>query len=380
MTKKYIAPTLTIDLSKVVENFCSISDALPGVTIYYAVKSCPNYEIVRELSSIGCSFDIASVEEYDLCEKCLFESDKSSRIFYTHPIKSPYEIETLVEKGISDFVIDNIYELDKIPAGSNVFIRAKTIDYDCGCNLSKKFGCDISEIMELAKTVCEKEIYLKGICFHVGSQISTNLAFVDMLNCLKETYNEILSEKSKQRRGFPNNKYLSKFEILDIGGGFPYVSNNPIDINEFCIPINEELNWFIDKGIRIYAEPGRYIVANAAILEFSIIGKNIRNGVTWYYADDGIYGSFMDVALSESTVSIYPKRSDAIDYGPVVLAGPTCDSVDIISENIILPQDLSIGDELVCDNMGAYVIGMSTRFNGLYNTKICVKSGKEDIT
>ena len=155
--------------------------------------------------------------------------------------------------------------------------------------------------------------------------------------------------------------------VLDIGGGFPINYDGiGIDIEEFCEPINTVIN-DRPKNIRVIAEPGRYIVAPAMTCLTSVIGKAIRDGIPWYYLDDGVYNSFSGQIFDHA---IYPKISARKgDTRPSVLAGPTCDSIDVISENIELPE-LDIGDLIIAPMMGAYTSATATEFNSLPRTYI----------
>jgi ornithine decarboxylase len=137
---------------------------------------------------------------------------------------------------------------------------------------------------------------------------------------------------------------------------------------EFCSSIREYLSLF--KDYRIIAEPGRYMVNNAFTLLYSVVGKNIRDGKKWYYVDEGVYGLFPTVIYDKVNFSINFFNRGSGNLEPCVLSGPTCDSVDIISEDILLPSDLDIGDLLITEYIGAYSTVCSTNFNGFGKTKV----------
>ncbi|HUS49892.1 MAG TPA: type III PLP-dependent enzyme [Candidatus Paceibacterota bacterium] len=350
--RKHGSPVLILDSQKIIDNYEILKESLPGVEIYYAVKSNSEAEVIRILEGVGCNFDVASINEIKLC---LDYGICSDRLLFTHPIKTSSDIVLINEYGLNTFVIDNIREIDKIPIGSKILIRVKTFDYKCGSNLSKKFGCEISEIEELAKNAREKGLNVIGICFHVGSQASSNQAYVDMLISLKEIYDYL------EKQGF-------KLEILDIGGGFPSFWDSPVDMYEFCSPLRECLSIF--EKYKIIAEPGRYIVNNAFTLLYSVIGKNIRDGKIWYYVDEGVYGSFSTIIYDKVSFSINFLHKGNVNLESCVLSGQTCDCVDIISEDILLPSDLEIGDLLITEYIGAYSTVCSTKFNGFSRTKV----------
>ena len=149
--------------------------------------------------------------------------------------------------------------------------------------------------------------------------------------------------------------------ILDIGGGFPVDYARPsMPIEEFCAPIRRALEGF-GAGVRPIAEPGRYIVAPAAVAVASVMGRARRDGRWWYYLDDGLYGSYSGQLYDHAR---YPVEA-LVPAGvrePSVLAGPTCDSIDVIDDQIELPR-LEIGDLVLGRAMGAYTWATSTEFN-----------------
>lgn len=352
IVKEYGSPCLVLDSQRLRYNYNNLKNALPNVDLYYAVKANSELEVLRILDKEGSFFDVASGAEI---EKCIEAGIDVEKLLYTHPIKNPKDIEVAIKYGSNTFVIDNLYELQKLPIHSNIIIRVKTFDYECASNLSKKFGCEIKDTIDIALECKNRNMNVIGYCFHVGSQIVSNSAYADMLVCLKETY-DVLEEK-----GF-------NLQLLDIGGGFPSVWSAPVDMYEFCAPIREHLKPF--EKYRIIAEPGRYLVNSAFTMIYSIIGKSIRDEKIWYYVDEGIYGSFSTVIYDKMDVSIDYLKDSKETLEPCVLTGPTCDCIDIISENALLPSDLEIGDILLTTYLGAYSISCATNFNGFDKTLI----------
>ena len=352
IVRKNGSPVLVLDSQKIKDNYEILKESLPDVELYYAVKSNSEKEVIEILNKEGCKFDVASINEIKLC---LDNNVPVENLLFTHPIKSSSDIKIISDYGINIFIIDNILEIDKIPNGSKVLIRVKTFDYKCGSNLSKKFGCDFEQINEIAFKSRDKGLNIIGICFHVGSQTSSNQAFVDMLISLRGVYDSL------EKEGF-------KLEILDIGGGFPSFWDSPVDMYEFCSPIREHLSIF--EKYRIIAEPGRYLVNNAFTLLYSIIGKNIRDEKIWYYADEGVYGLFATIVYDKVNFPVNFLNKRVGNLESCVLSGPTCDCVDIISDDILLPSDLEIGDLLMTEYIGAYSTVCSTVFNGFGKTKI----------
>jgi len=150
--------------------------------------------------------------------------------------------------------------------------------------------------------------------------------------------------------------------ILDIGGGFPvnYV-NQPLSIEEYCAPIRRALG-ALAPGVRVIAEPGRYIAAPSAISVSSVMGRALRDGLWWYYLDDGLYGSYSGQMYDHAKYPIEALSAGGGQTFPSVLAGPTCDSIDVIGENLQLPK-LDLGDLIVGRSMGAYTSASASDFN-----------------
>ncbi len=151
--------------------------------------------------------------------------------------------------------------------------------------------------------------------------------------------------------------------MLDIGGGFPVEYTEPIpSIEEFCAPISDALEQHIRPGINVISEPGRFIAATPVTLICSIIGKAHRDGKIWYYLDDGLYSTFSGILYDQCQ---YPVVSDLTgDHKLSVLAGPTCDSFDVIYDGLMIPEH-NISDKLMFTTTGAYCEVSGSNFNAL---------------
>jgi ornithine decarboxylase len=154
---------------------------------------------------------------------------------------------------------------------------------------------------------------------------------------------------------------LGRFDTLDIGGGFPIEYTQPVsDIGRFCAPIRKALQ-ALPKKLRVIAEPGRYIAGPSAIGVASVMGRAEREGHWWYYLDDGLYGSWSGQLFDHAHYPIESLKSGG-ELLPSVLAGPTCDSIDVIAENLLLPK-LKPGDLVIGRAMGAYTWASASEFN-----------------
>ncbi len=331
--------------------------ALPGIAVHYAVKANNHPAILEEVARNGHMFDISSYQEL---LQALETGGRVEEMIHSNPIKSPYEISDAIKAGVSLFVIDNPDEIEKfIPYAGRVrlLIRFKVDNSNAVVNLSIKFGCSPDEVIGLAEKIREKGLEYYGLAFHVGSQCVENGVYLTAIDISSDLISQL------EKRGL-------KTSFLDIGGGFPvpYTEKVP-DIGEFCGPIRERLAEKIDPGIKLACEPGRFISATAVTLVAAIIGKSVRSGKRWYFLDDGVYGSFSGRLYDHCTYQILTNRNTT--WKRSVLAGPTCDSFDVIYRDIVLPP-LSIGDLLLFPVMGAYTSVSASSFNCLRKAEYIV--------
>jgi ornithine decarboxylase len=349
-------PVLAISKSRIQENYRTLKAALPGVELFYAAKSNSLPEIISILDKEGCSFDLCTNGEIDILKKIGIQG---SRCIHTHPIKQDHEIRYALEYGIKHFVVDNEAELQKfIPYKdkAELLVRIGIQNPASLVNLSYKFGIVPAKAFDLIQKAVGLGLKVAGISFHAGSQNENNLKYIEALEYCRDIC------RRAALAGFP-------LEIIDIGGGFPanYLTAVPSMI-PFCQPINEYLDSFF-SGYRIIAEPGRVLSATTTTLVTRVVGKSLRDDLWWYYLDDGIYNSFSGKIFDHISYPFTVPREGP--RFPSVLAGPTCDSTDIIYENIALPS-LEIGDILIFDSMGSYTCASATNFNGYPKAKTIV--------
>ena len=279
------------------------------------------------------------------------------RTIHTHPIKKDEEIRTALRYGVTTFVVDSPYELEKlIPYRSRVGVLLRLSFRNRGAvvDLSRKFGCSLDEAPSIISYARSQGVHVKGVSFHVGSQCTDASKHVEGIIACRE-----LMESMHDETNAPMN-------VLDMGGGFPAdYERHGVDIERFCEPIRRELTSLPDEW-DVLAEPGRYLVAAAITSITSVVGKSIRDGVRWYYLDDGVYGSFSGQVYDHACYPLQVVRTGAT--APSVLAGPTCDSIDVIADGIMLPE-LEPGDFVIGHEMGAYTAATKTRFNSLPDAK-----------
>lgn len=363
LINQYGSPLLVLDTATVRFQYRELKRALPGVTLHYALKPLPHPDMIATLKAEGASFDLASNGEVDLVRE---QSVDPSTCIHTHPIKKQKDIEYALEYGNKIFVFDNETELFKFETfkeEANLLLRVSFPNPETKVDLSKKFGCMPENVLSLLRLAHKNGYKVVGLSFHVGSQVASSKRHVEAINaCL-----DLISQAAQEG---------INLEILDIGGGFPvdYKNAEAVDIYSFCEPIRNALAK-APSYLRLLAEPGRFLSAPAMVNICSVVGIAERFGKPWYYLDDGVYCSYSGQIFDHV---VYPKYSlsqlspvvdSEIEEVPSVLAGPTCDSIDVIAEDQSLPR-LKVGDLLVGKMMGAYTIATATEFNFVRKTQI----------
>ncbi|EOU2462745.1 ornithine decarboxylase [Vibrio cidicii] len=347
--EQFGAPLLLLDCDIIRQQYRALKNALPGVTLHYALKPLPHPVVVRTLLAEGASFDLATSGEVDLVAQ---EGVPAELTIHTHPIKRDADIRDALAYGCNVFVVDNLNELAKFKAYSEeveLLVRLSFRNSEAFADLSKKFGCSPEQALTIIETAQAWNIRIKGLSFHVGSQTTNPHKYVEAIHTCHRVMQQVVE------MGLP------ALSTLDIGGGFPVnYTQQVMPIDEFCAPINQALNELPDT-VHVLAEPGRFICAPAVTSVASVMGQAEREGQIWYYLDDGIYGSFSGLMFDDAKYPLVTIKQGG-ELLPSVLSGPTCDSVDVIAENIMLPK-LENGDLVIGRTMGAYTSATATDFN-----------------
>jgi ornithine decarboxylase len=349
LVAEFGSPLLIIDCERVRRQYRELHRALPGVDLHYALKPLPHPSVVRAVLEEGGFLDLATTGEVELVARMGVDSELC---IHTHPIKRDIDIRAALDRGVRVFVADNPDELRKfVPYAdrAQVLLRVSFRSPGAVSDLSRKFGCDPESLLALARRARDLGLLVRGLSFHVGSQAPDPGKHVEAI----EACTRLLAAARREK--------LGPFDTLDIGGGFPIdYSKRAPSIAYFCKPIRAALAK-LPKRVRIIAEPGRFIAGPSAIGVASVMGRARREGRWWYYLDDGLYGSYSGQLFDHAR---YPLES--LKRGrhrePAVLAGPTCDSIDVITENILLPE-LDAGDLIVGRSMGAYTWASASEFN-----------------
>ena len=357
LVERHGSPLLVVYRDKLLQQLDMLRRQLPGVAHYYAIKAFPYEDVLKILADAGANFDVASAGEIELLQKL---NISGRRTIHTHPIKKDNEIRAALRGGSTTFVVDNIEELKKLlpyRQRIGVLLRVSFRSESAAVDLSRKFGCAPHQVTEIVQQASAAGVHIRGLSFHVGSQSLTPDAHVSAIQRCAELITEI-----EAASGRPMN-------VLDIGGGFPVdYAQTGIDYDAYFKPIREALAASLPDHIDVIAEPGRFLVAPAVTGIASVAGKARRGDYLWYYLDDGVYGSYSGQLFDHTT---YPLQilNDSPERQPCILAGPTCDSIDVIAEDILLPE-LNEGDLVIGHMMGAYTYATATRFNSLSGAQI----------
>jgi ornithine decarboxylase len=353
-------PLLVLNSYRVVEQCRLLASHLKGFRLHYAVKTSPHPAVLRAVAASGCGFDVATSAELDLIGTLGLPV---GRCINTNPIKKPADIDRAYIAGVRTFVVDNPVEAQKfagLPADVEVLVRLAFGNPSAKSDLSTKFGADPAEAELVVKHVLATGVRFGGFSFHVGSQGSTVEPYRDALRGTLDLVAHIGETLDVPTR------------IIDIGGGFPvsYRESMPT-IDAVAAVVDEVLGDRRDE-FTLVAEPGRFLAADSMTLLTSVVGSATRDGRQWHYLDDGLYGSYSNVMTEDVHPPILALREldgGAPEYEPVTLAGPTCDSADVIARDYPMPS-LNVGDVVVSPMMGAYTSVTSSRFNGIPATRI----------
>jgi ornithine decarboxylase len=349
-----------INLGALTDSYNNWLRLLPNVKPYYAVKCNPNPVILDALASLDCNFDCASENEM----KMVIEITKDpSRIIFANPCKMSSQIRYARANDVDLMTFDCEEELYKIKLYhpyAKLVLRLAVDDSKSRCKFNKKFGCKLSQVEELLNIVKTLKLAVIGFSFHVGSGCSESDTFYTAIHECRKAY-DIAS------------KIGINISLIDIGGGFPGIDRD-IKFEDTAKRINDAMTDFfndeLEKGsIQFIAEPGRYFAESSHTLVLNVIGKkNVVDEETGekiivYYLNDGIYGSFGCIYFDHNTPTVLPfnERNDKVHKSR--LFGPTCDSIDLISNEIMLPE-LAIGEWVYVENFGAYTVASSSNFNG----------------
>ena len=351
-------PCLVVDLDVVAQSYLALARALEPAQMFYSVKANPAAKILRLLARLGSAFDAASPGEI---EACLAVGIEPGRLSYGNTIKKQADIAYAYDKGVRLFAFDAESDLEKLAVaapGARVFCRVLVDNEGAEWPLSRKFGCSPKMAVELLLRAQALGLDACGLSFHVGSQQTDLTQWDKVIEQIARLTREL------QGRGVD-------LRMINLGGGFPSRYHQEVPSNESygAAVIAAVRRHFGEQLPALLVEPGRAVVGDAGVIESEVVlisTKDVGEQLRWVYLDVGKFSGLvetMDEAIKYRLVTPH----EGGPTGPVVLAGPTCDSVDILYEKTSyrLPLALKEGDKVRILSCGAYTTTYSTvGFNG----------------
>ena len=352
-------PCLVVDLDVVRDNYQNFAKALPDTRVFYAVKANPAPEVLSLLAALGSCFDTASVPEIEMA---LAAGASAERISYGNTIKKERDIARAFALGVRLYAVDCQAEVEKIARaapGSRVFCRILSDCVGAEWPLSRKFGCEPAMAVDVLEHAYRLGLEPYGVSFHVGSQQRNPHAWDRALASAAAVFRDCAE------RGM-------NLAMVNLGGGFPtkYLKSVPT-VRTYGASIFRALRRHFGNRIpETIVEPGRGMVGNAGVIEAEVVlvsKKSESDDVRWVYLDIGKFGGLAETMDESIRYPIRTPRDRDGEVGPCVLAGPTCDSADVMYERepYALPVSLEIGDKVLIEGTGAYTATYSAvAFNG----------------
>ena len=353
-------PYLIVDLDVVAQAYKLLRRYMPLAKIFYAVKANPAPEVVGLLRDLDSNFDVASPNEIDLCME---RGVGAERISFGNTIKKERDIAYAFDRGVKLYAFDSACELEKLARaapGSRVFCRILVESTGAEWPLSRKFGCAPEMAVELLRQARAMGLDPYGVSFHVGSQQTK----VDQ-------WDSAIERAAKMFWALAETDI--NLRMVNVGGGFPAKYRGDVPgVAQYANAVMGAITRHFGNDLpEIIVEPGRSLVGDAGVIhsEVVLISRKAENDEKrWVYLDVGKFNGLaetMDEAIRYRIKT--PYEGTGVATGPVVLAGPTCDSADILYEKsrYRMPLDLKVGDRVEILATGAYTSSYaSVNFNG----------------
>jgi len=349
-------PYFICDLDTVRDRYRRLGSALPGIECFYALKCNPATEVVQTLAQLGSSFEIASLGELRILQSLGIEP---ADVIYSNTVKPVSHIAAAHEAGVWRFAFDGEGELRKLAEhapGAAVFVRLRVDDTTSIFPLSRKFGATAADAHLLLVTAMNLGLRPYGVTFHVGSQCTSASAWRQALTGTGRLLTTLREDGIE-------------LEMLNLSGGFPARYTEPVPtLGEIAGAIWPALNALLPYvPPKLAVEPGRFLVAESAVVAAGVIGREKRAGENWVYLDIGAYNGLIETR--QATHWTYPLWSSLPDHGSAqqevfTVTGPTCDSSDTLFPSMRLPSSLGVGDVLYIGSAGAYSLSYASSFNG----------------
>ena len=342
------SPYLLIDKDVVREKVELIGKNIKSSKVFYAVKANPDREVLAYLNTLGIGFEIASEGELKILADLGVEPE---RIITSNPVKTLVFLEQAVSYGIDYYAFDSIAEVDKLSRyapNSSVYVRLTVPNEGSEWPLSKKFGVEIEDALNLLLYSKEKGLNPVGITFHVGSQCNNAYNWNTAIEKAKDLW-EMAADKGIM------------LSMINLGGGYPIrYTKDVINIESIEKTVNMLISEKFPPDLTVFIEPGRAIIGDAGVFVTSVIGKSRRSDEDWLYIDVGVFNGLMESIGGIKYSYVVGSRNEPRLW---TIAGPSCDSFDVIDKEVLLPEP-EVGNHLLILSAGAYTISYASEFNG----------------
>jgi len=341
-------PLLVVDTNVIRQRFEEFEKVIGQGRVFYALKANPHRHVVELMQELGAGFEISSEREL---QSILRRGVSSDKIISSNPIKTKTFLKAAYSAGVRLFAFDSFSEVEKLSTlapGSRVYVRLSVSNEGSEWPLNKKFGVDVEEAASLLVQAAERGLTPYGVTFHVGSQCTEAMTWLKALEQSEAVW------KLAKDQGI-------ELHMLNLGGGFPirYTGRVP-SVTEIAELAIHTVNKMFPQDIEVIVEPGRALIGEAGILVSSVIAKATRNGQKWLYLDVGVFNGLMEILGGISYPVVSLKDGKVTKW---VLAGPSCDSFDVVSTGVDLPE-LEVGDKVYIMSAGAYTTAYASGFNG----------------
>jgi ornithine decarboxylase len=344
-------PVLLLDKDRVREKASLIGSHIRNSKVFYAVKANPDMETLKFMDSLGLGFEIASEGELKMLAALGVGTE---RIISSNPVKSLKFLDMAASHGLGHFAYDSQAEVEKLAdyvPGASVYLRLSVPNEGSEWPLSRKFGVEIDQALKLLIYAGEKGLEPAGITFHVGSQ------------CLNKYNWNTAIYKARELWEMAGRKGV-KLRFLNIGGGYPInYTKSVVGVEAIEKNIDRLLAENFPGDTEVFIEPGRAVVGDAGVFVATVIGKARRGDENWIYIDLGVFNGLMESVGGISYSYVLEHSGRGGRAGRYVVAGPSCDSFDVIDKEVRLPEP-EVGDLVLILAAGAYTVSYASEFNG----------------
>lgn len=351
-----VTPSLILDFEGIRDTYHRFTAAFPGAVIDYAMKANANQQIIQTLVDLGGGMEIASLAEL---QRVLDAGATGDAIICSNPIKNPVFLARMRDAGVYAVVVDSTHEVEKVAQympGSRVYVRLSVDNTGSVLPLAGKFGVDGALALDLLDMARDYGLQPIGLSFHVGSQCLKVANWVNAIKACGDVWREA-------------SQHGHSLYFLDLGGGYPaghYHTATIPTIEEVGAAVMQAIADHIPAtpDLMVVLEPGRGMVGESGKLVSTVVGQAQRGDQTWLYLDAGVFNGLMETY--EGFPPVVELVSDCASHRPLrtyTLAGPSCDSCDVIARNIEMPE-IHIGERLLFHDTGAYTNEYAAAFNG----------------